>query len=158
MTKAVWSARMFLLASLGLGMGLISCASPEKIGGDTATATSAYLEDLGGGVCRQHPQGLMWQAGKSPMFKSWEEADQYVQSLDLGGYTDWRLPTPDECLSLSKLIQLKKGDCTIEGGGNHWVSKTKNIEAGQWESSIYCDGPIFRWTKDKQGTVKAVRP
>jgi hypothetical protein len=81
-----------------------------------------------------------------------------VKSLNLGGFEDWRLPTPDECFKLSQLIQTKKSDCPMETGGNHWVSKTKNIEAGQWESNVLCDGPIFRWTKDKKGRVKAVRP
>jgi len=100
----------------------------------------------------------MWQAGRSDNFTSWEEADQYVKTLNLGGYEDWRLPTPDECLRVSKLMQAKKSNCPMETGGNHWVSKSENIEAGQWESNVYCDGPIFRWTKEKKGTVKAVRP
>jgi len=149
---------IILITSIGLFLNLSSCATSEKTDMQAGYQGKEYLENLGNGTCRQHPSDLMWQAGRSQNFSSWEDADQYVKTLNLGGFTDWRLPTPDECLRLSKLIQTKKSDCPMETGGNHWVSKTENIEAGQWESNVLCDGPIFRWTKDKKGTVKAVRP
>ncbi|WP_163338586.1 DUF1566 domain-containing protein [Desulfopila sp. IMCC35008] len=134
---------------LGFVLFLSSCAKSSK---------TEYLENMGNGICRQYPSGLMWQVEKSQKFSSYKDANQYVQSLNLGGYDDWRMPTPDECLKMSTLIQMKKSDCPMETGGNHWVKKTYNTEAGQWESNVYCDGPEFRWIKDKKGTVKAVRP
>jgi Protein of unknown function (DUF1566) len=147
---------IMLIAAIGLVSSLSSCTTTGT--GTTGKYGTDYLENMGDNICRQHPSGLMWQAGRSENFSNWEDAEQYVKALRLGGYTDWRLPTPDECLKLSKLIQTKMGDCPMETGGNHWVSKTQNVEAGQWESNVLCDGPIFRWTKDKKGTVKAVRP
>jgi hypothetical protein len=149
---------IIVIATISLTLCLSSCTGPVKTGADENRQGTAYLENMGNGICRQHPSGLMWQAGRSPNFSNWEDAHQYVEALDLGGFDDWRLPDPEECLSLSRLIQMKTGDCQMETGGNHWVSKTNNIEAGQWESNVLCDGPIFRWTKDKKGTVKAVRP
>jgi len=149
MKREKYSYYIAITTTLGLVLFLSSCANVGK---------KEYLEDMGNGICRQHPSGLMWQAGKSQNFTNWEDANQYVESLNLGGYDDWRMPTPDECLKLSNLLQLKKSDCPMETGGSHWVNKTYNIEAGQWESNVYCDGPEFRWIKDKKGNVKAVRP
>jgi len=153
-----YSNCIILIATICLVLCLSSCTSTVKTDSDGNYNGEEYLENLGNGICRQHPSGLIWQAGKSENFSNWEDANQYVESLNLGGFDDWRLPTPDECFRLSQLIQTKKSACPMETGGNHWVSKTKNIEAGQWESSVFCDGPIFRWTKDKKGRVKAVRP
>jgi|GEM_PF-769437 len=153
--KCSW---IILIATIGLVLFLSSCSRTTKTDSDTNYQGKEYLENMGNGICRQHPSGLMWQAGKSRNFLNWDDANQHVKSLNLGGFEDWRLPTPDECLRLSQLIQMKKSDCPMETGGNHWVRKTNNIEAGQWESNVNCDGPIFQWTADKKGTVKAVRP
>lgn len=147
-----------MIVAMGLMLCLSSCSRIDKADSGGAYHGKRYLENMGNGVCRQHPEGLMWQAGRSQKFSSWDDANRYVKSLELGGFDDWRLPTPDECLKLSQLLETKKGDCPMETGGNHWVQKSMNIEAGQWESNVYCDGPLYRWTNDKKGTVKAVRP
>ena len=152
-----YSTCIILITTISLILCLSSCTSSIKTDSDGNYQGKEYLENMGNGICQQHPSGLMWQAGRSPNFSNWEDADQYVKSLTLGGFEDWRLPTPDECLKLSQLIQTHKSDCPLKTGGNHWVSKTNNIEAGQWESNVLCDGPTFRWTKDKKGRVKAVR-
>lgn len=153
-----YNTYMLMIAAFGLILCLSSCAGNSKTGADGQVQGKDYLEDLGNGICLQHPSGLMWQAGKSQNFSNWDDANQHVKSLNLGGFNDWRMPTPDECLRLSKLIKMKKSNCPMETGGNHWVNKDDSFEAGQWESNINCDGPLFRWTKDKKGTVKAVRP
>lgn len=153
-----YSTCMILIATISLVLCLSCCTKTTETNSDENYEGKVYLENIDHGICQQHPSELMWQAGKSQNFSSWEDANQYVEALSLGGFDDWRLPTPEECLRLSQLIQMKKSDCPMETGGNHWVSKTNNIEAGQWESNVHCDGPIFRWTKDKKGRVKAVRP
>jgi hypothetical protein len=158
MAKIKYSSCILLIATISLVLCLSSCTKTMETDAAGSYQGKEYLENMGNGICRQHPSGLMWQAGRSQNFSNWEDANQYVMSLNLGGFEDWRLPSPDECLRLSQLIQMKKSDCPMETGGNHWVSKTKNIEAGQWESNVFCDGPEFRWTNDKNGTVKAVRP
>ena len=149
---------MFLIVTIGLVLCLSSCSKTAKTNADGDYQGKNYLENKGDGVCQQHPSELMWQAGKSPNFSSWEDANQYVESLKLGGFEDWRLPTAQECLRLSQLIQMKKSNCPLETSRYHWVMKSKNVESGTWESSVYCDGPEFRWTQAKKGTVKAVRP
>jgi hypothetical protein len=153
-----FSTCIILVVTISFVLCLSSCTSTSKTESDGNYQGKEYLENMGNGICRQYPSGLMWQSEKSPNFSSWEDANQYVNSLNLGGFEDWRLPTSDECLNLSQLIQRKMSDCPMETGGNHWVSKTENVEAGKWENNILCDGSIMQWTKSKKGRVHAVRP
>lgn len=38
----------------------------------------------------------MWQKGDNGKEITFEEAQEYCKTLRLGGYADWRLPSPDE--------------------------------------------------------------
>ena len=44
--------------------------------------------------------GHMWENPPSGEIKSWSSAKSFCQSLNLGGYTDWELPTISELRSL----------------------------------------------------------
>jgi hypothetical protein len=57
--------------------------------------------DLGNGMITDTVTGLMWQKDSAPETYTWRDARQYVESLTLGGYDDWRLPTVQE---LSMLV------------------------------------------------------
>jgi hypothetical protein len=39
---------------------------------------------------------IMWQRGDNGKEVTFEEAERYCKTLRLGGYTDWRLPNPEE--------------------------------------------------------------
>ena len=39
---------------------------------------------------------IMWQKGDNAREVTFEQAQAYCKTLRLGGYADWRLPTPDE--------------------------------------------------------------
>ncbi|RWX51747.1 pre-peptidase C-terminal domain-containing protein, partial [Candidatus Electrothrix marina] len=43
---------------------------------------------------------LMWQKTDDGIFRDWWDAETYCDDLQLGGYTDWRMPTFDELNSL----------------------------------------------------------
>jgi len=60
---------------------------------------SAYV-DNGNGTVTDTSTGLMWQQAYSPGTGTWEQALAYCEGLNLGGYTDWRLPTVNELRSL----------------------------------------------------------
>ena len=66
----------------------------------------ARLQNLGNGVCQDTVSGQMWQIEKSKMTTSLKDAEQYVRTLNLGGYSDWRLPTVDELYDLNYLFDL----------------------------------------------------
>jgi len=54
------------------------------------------LVDNRDGTVTDTRRKLMWQKDDNGEEVSFERAQKYCQSLRLGGYTDWRLPEPDE--------------------------------------------------------------
>jgi hypothetical protein len=118
------------------------------------------LQNLGNGICRDTISGQMWQMERSMMTASLKDAEQYVQTLNLGGYDDWRLPTTSELFQLAYFFDLfQNGDCTLEREGNYWSSeKDGQGKAGAWEiTANQCD-PARQYTPGSKGYVRAVRP
>ncbi len=149
---------ILLLAGLLSVSTLSSCSSPVSTEADSAHQT-VFLENMGNGVCRQHPSGLMWQIKGSKKIATWEEANEYANRLDLAGFDDWRLPTREECLLLSEILLMKKGNCPIKNRGSHWVNTHWSTgKSGHWEDYPLCGGSEFRWVDSKGGYVRAVRP
>lgn len=62
--------------------------------------TMSYT-DNGDGTVTDEVTGLMWQQTPSSRDYSWSEAETYCSELDLGGYTDWRMPSLKELFSIS---------------------------------------------------------
>ena len=52
--------------------------------------------DNGDGTVTDTKQRIMWQKDDNGKEVTFEDALQYCKTLRLGGYTDWRLPRPDE--------------------------------------------------------------
>ena len=150
---------VLLLTGLLSVYALSACSKSVSTEAEVINQHKVFVENMGNGVCRQFPSGLMWQIKKSKKIPTWEEANEYANRLELGGFDDWRLPTPDECLFLSELLLMKKGDCPIKNKGGQWVNghwSTGN--PGHWEDYPLCGGPEFRWVNSKEGSVRAVRP
>lgn len=159
----MWSKKLYrcsLLFMLGLACTFIlaSCTTTVTTEDGSVVQQKVLLEDMGNGMCRQLPSGLIWQIEESQKFATLNEANEYVNSLKVGGFDDWRLPTRSECLSFSELLELKKGNCPIKFKRAHWVSNHKKNKPGYWEDYPLCGGSEFRWVKGKKGSVRAVRP
>ena len=66
----------------------------------------AGYQDNGNGTVTDNSTGLVWQQDSARDDEgryndmTWQEALTYCEGLDLGGYTDWRLPSLKELLSL----------------------------------------------------------
>lgn len=128
----------------------------------TSTSTnSSDFVDLNNGIFQVSGSGLMWQKERSHLLESKEEALQYVESLELGGFNDWRLPNPDEVLELHNIIDFgkaKEGDQGIFLKGNYWCAlNEEDIVAGSWQDGDSCEITREYFTKMK-GYVRAVRP
>ena len=158
----MWSRPLYhlvLLIMLGgaYAGSLSSCTKSITTEDSTLSAKAMLLRDMGNGVCLQVQAGLMWQINESQQFSTWKEANDYVATLQLAGFNDWRLPTHHECLSLIELLELKKGNCPIRFRKGHWVSSKNKHESGYWEDYPLCGGSEFHWVKEKKGAVRAVR-
>ncbi len=61
--------------------------------------------DNGDGTITDNNSGLVWQQTPPVQGTTWDEAVEYCEKLELGGYTDWRLPTLKELFSISDFSQ-----------------------------------------------------
>ncbi|MCP4345205.1 MAG: DUF1566 domain-containing protein [Desulfobacterales bacterium] len=57
-------------------------------------------QDNGNGTVTDLNTGLIWQQEPSDNM-DWKDAFEYAENLDVGGYTDWRVPTIKELYSLA---------------------------------------------------------
>ena len=142
---------LVLVLLAGLLLSLQGCAAKSS--------QQARLHNLGNGICQDTVSGRMWQIEKSQMTTSLKDAEQYVHALNLGGYSDWRLPSVDELYDLNYLFDLfQNGDCTLDRKGNYWSGeKDGEGKAGAWEISDQCD-PVRQYAPGSKGYVRAVRP
>ncbi len=76
------------------------------------------------GTITDKTSGMMWQRDPSPDRMTWEQALAYCEGLNLGGYTDWRLPTIKELPTLLYIINNHIGYTT-------------------WTSTSYVDVPSY---------------
>lgn len=144
-------SRILLVLPAVLFFSLQGCAGHSS--------QQARLQNLGNGVCQDTVSGQMWQIEKSRMTTSLKDAEQYVHALNLGGYSDWRLPTVDELYDLNYFFDLfQNGDCTLDRTGNYWSSeKDGEGKAGAWQISDQCD-PERQYAPSTRGYIRAVRP
>ncbi len=70
--------------------------------------------------------GLMWHKSGSREILTWEEAKDWVDKLNYSGYSDWRLPTVEEAVSLLE-SNKKNGDLNID---EIFDEKQRNIWTG----------------------------
>jgi hypothetical protein len=91
------------------------------------------FQDNGNGTVTDEMTGLMWQADETlPL--NWKQALAYCGKLELGGLTDWRLPTIKE---LSTLVDESNINPAIDtaffpatGSAPYWTSTTFNGHPG----------------------------
>ena len=63
-------------------------------------ATMSYKDNSDGTVTDLNT-GLIWQQSPSSSGYTWQQAVNYCNTLELGGYTDWRMPSCKELYSIS---------------------------------------------------------
>ncbi len=83
--------------------------------------------------------GLMWEkaTGNSGTSLTWENAIQYCESLDLAGYTDWRLPTVSE---LQTLVDYSLYNPSIDTNYFNDI-----LSSAYWSGSTYAGGTYYAW-------------
>ena len=85
-------------SSGNLGIGLFDAVDSGSLVG-ASTAADVYV-DNGDGTVTDTSTGLMWQQAGPSNEMNWEQALASCEELNLGGYTDWRMPAKKELRSL----------------------------------------------------------
>jgi len=121
---------------------------------------SAYVDNSNGTVT-DTSTGLMWQKASSSN-KTWEEALVYCEGLNLGGHTDWRLPTIKELRSLVDYSRYNPAINTTyfpnTSAASWYLSSTTYAynTADAWVVDFY-DGDVYDDHKGDDNYVRAVR-
>ncbi|MCI0695902.1 DUF1566 domain-containing protein [candidate division KSB1 bacterium] len=113
-------------------------------------------------VVMDYATGLMWQQGGSESDMVWNDAKKYVKELNrekFAGYSDWRLPTLEEAMSLMEPKKMN-GDLYIDSV----FDKTQRLiwtvdkdRAGQAWHVLFSLGYCYRYNIDHDDYVRAVR-
>lgn len=105
--------------------------------------------DNGDGTITDNNTGLMWQKTPDYQKHNFYDAFDYVASLEIGGYTDWRLPTIKELYSLlnsnGELYpqDLEKSQPYLNTDYFDFEYDKRMPYAGQyWSSTKYVKGPL----------------
>jgi len=97
------------------------------------------FQDNGNGTVTDLNTGLMWQQSddQNNIGRAWEEAADYCAGRDLGGKTDWRLPTR---LELMSIVNYGRYAPSID---INYFSQCRSI--GYWSSSTSAYYPDYAW-------------
>ena len=151
---AMTGKRIFQISYAILLATLCSCAVRGGV-------SQTRLQKLNNSLCRDTETGLMWQIRPDKaILQSDVAAHQHVSELELGGYSDWRLPTYDELYVLHDALEIYKyNDCRMKQEVPVWYVDDKGeTKAGHWFTDPTCGGVDYTFFKKKDGFVRAVRP
>lgn len=93
-------------------------------------ANAEYLRNESTGVVLDTQTKLMWQDNELVTGKTWTEAINYCESLNLGGFDDWRLPNFNEYDSLIDTSRNTPAmspvfqNVATDFGDSYWTSTT----------------------------------
>ena len=119
--------------------------------------------DNGDGTVTDRATGLMWQRSGSDENMNYYDAKTYIDDLNrsrLAGYSDWRLPTIPELMSLLEPTK-KDGDLYIYpvfDNKQRWCWSADGRDSGSAWYVLFPDGAEVYWSSHGDGScVRAVR-
>jgi len=123
----------------------------------TSVVSADFSRD--GDIVTDSVTGLEWQDDES-VKKSWEEAIEYCEALELGGHTDWRLPSFNELYTIADHTKKNPAiDAIFQAivSAHYWSSTTiVGNEDYAWHVYFY-DGYDYWDNKSGSGYVRCVR-
>ncbi len=128
-------------------------------------ATKGRFIEKTQGIIMDTKTGLMWSMLDSDITNSdtcltYQQGKKYVKSLTTGGFTDWRLPTPEE---LSVIFKTSPA-FPVSGNKTYWTSESYTgysdgwqIQVATFSSENSTQWEIVRKNALECGAVRAVR-
>lgn len=112
----------------------------------------------GNGTVTDQVTGLMWQQADDGVERTWYDAVAYCQDLELGGYTDWRLPAYRELLTI---VDYLRDNPTIDPAfscenRSFWSSSTYALNSDKAWCVNFVLGPSLSDDKDNTNNVRCV--
>ncbi len=135
---------------------IVNCSFAGQDGSYSINPLS-YTLNVDGTVTDNNTE-LVWQKDDDTITRIWDEAVNYCENLSLSGYTDWRLPTKMELLSI---IDYGRSEPSIDlsffpntKASPYW-SSTANTNESLIVNFRY--GEVLYANKLNQGYVRCVR-
>ena len=137
------------------------CAEEVEIAQAAASASTSRFETRGN-IVIDHLTGLMWDRQTMPGGRmSWAKAKEACSLRDLGGYTDWRLPTIRELLTIvdyerhEPAIDTNAFECEASW---YWSSTPLASSPGDYAWGVGFDNGYAFWSgQSDDGFVRACR-
>lgn len=179
--------RLIAAVLLILTLSLSGCSGGSDAGGTTAQTmnklpdtgqTTSYTATFGedhdytinppsltvnaNGTVTDNVTGLMWQREDDNTGRTWDEAVNYCSGLGLAGYSDWRLPSKKELVSILDLGTFSPAINTTAFPGTdaeyYWSSTTYAYydAAYAWRVS-FGSGFVHGYDKSIGSLVRCVR-
>jgi len=123
----------------------IACQSP---GGDYYGQDAQYscnprsYTDLGTGIVRDNITDLEWQQNSPYDTYRWQEAVDYCNNLELGGHSDWRLPSIKE---LSTLVDSSIPDPGPTVNVAYFPDTVGSAYSDYWSSDAEAHNTSYAW-------------
>ena len=139
-------------------------AARQEIRSALAAVQNRFSEPRAG-VVLDSRTGLMWTLVDSSISRpdaclTYDKAQNYVKQLRTGGYSDWRLPKPEELAGIYKNKPFFPGD----GSDWYWSSQNYSRYSEGWHKIVdtVSGKNSTRWQTQQRdaaecGTVRAVR-
>ena len=126
------------------------------------TGPNFIFQDNGDGTVSDLKTGLMWQQADDGTHRTWQEALNFCECLNLAGHSDWRLPSIRE---LESIVDWQRHDPAIDPvfdcrTGIYWSGSTKDYSPGNAWFLTYeniADGVIADGYKYLPFLVRCVR-
>ena len=124
----------------------------------TVQSNTQSYHDNDDGTVTDLNTGLMWQQTPDFTRMSFDEAKEYCENLETGGYDDWRLPSIKELYSLANFNGelIPQGESTPYINSDYFDFKyDRLLFAGQYFSStVYVKNGVQNY--DEHGSLQAV--
>jgi Protein of unknown function (DUF1566) len=142
---------------------IISCPQKDSpfFGQDGSYRINVPKYTTTGTTLKDSVTGLTWQLSPELVGKIQADAVAYCEALELGGQTDWRLPTRLEFVTV---LDEGNGSGTamppgfpVTGQGAQWTASATGLKAGQF---FVMDDQVGQWTiavADTALTARCVR-